>query len=545
MYSSDVSISFPMEVGVPFIHTVKRPVLVRANIKSQYHKELSADSSDVKINGELRVLLANKIQGRFGFVTPFEHRLYSVGVDEKTHAYLPVQMDLSVEPMKSFDLQLRPLVEEPEIALLRHSVVPYTSNHDVYDFRPVMAFNNTQLVRRMKTRAPFKLSVSLGSDVIVVKRESDDYDSPDNTKPDALFSLWPAYETHYRKFDVYLNADKVEDKWLSVFASYDKVDFDAYSTEHLKPRKISALKAKIPARTDKQNQNVIKKKFVEDIGKNIRNNVFHMFNVTVGIPSKSSQVFFGIAQDGGLDRTTQFLLFWNLFSTKRQENLLEACVSGKVETTSEIFLDYAKLVSKAQVDNLDAEIMFGKDCTHGDTIVIKGNQTRSEHRMEAILDYETVKQCQQQMKEGHRGLRACEKANTLAGLRDELELVAEYKSDILKAKTYGALQYIENIFPNVKREILNPREADKKIIINMKVNLSPDLDKANISVGTPDMQVSFPSFDVTPISEFFGASSSKDLFETSLEKLQGKGEFQSFIECKNFSRIFQKKLYHF
>lgn len=324
MNSYDVTLSFPTETGLPFIHSVETSILARVHGVHTFNIKKNADASDKKtgaslvLKNDVDLVFVHKVQGKFGFTLPFEHQQYVAGVDEKAHVYLPIKMNLVIEPMKSIDLRIHAYADTPEITVFHRSVFPYLLIHDVFDFRPVILSQNVTLpVRQLGVRnIPNTFESILGSGVIRTWIENDNYvsvDSAEEESYDEWFNTWSAYNAQYRKFEIYLNTEKKNG--LYVTASYDNVNAISESTKHF--QQISTIIAKIPSIIEEQNENVIKKQFAQEVSKDIQSNLVHLFNATVRTPRKNSQLYFVLTQsDKKPERQTQFLLFWNFQSRK-------------------------------------------------------------------------------------------------------------------------------------------------------------------------------------------------------------------------------------
>lgn len=511
MTSYKVAISLPTESGMPFFHHIEIPSAVSVNGKIKFNVP-SKDSDSpiaVDVNSEIHFMLANKIQGRFGFVALFENQHYTTGVDEKTEIYVPMKMDLKVESMKKFDVQMRPInVDTSKIKVFHHSVVPYTSKTDLYDVKPMSMSNNTKLVREPTAEQTSK-KISLKMDLISVEGKSDDSES--------WITSYPEFTTSYKKIDVYINPNKIKSDWVQVRVAYEKQlvtkDSDQKKTEKI---------------TSESDIDAIKSQVVQKVNEDIMSSDgTHVFDATFDWFGTSSKFVIAMGQEepNKGQRLMRFYSFLNTLPKTNPKEYVEVCASGQVKTASTTFADLDELIKNPQKDEFNVEISAGKDCANGEKIYLRGSQTRSKNRSKIIENIKSIQICQKEIREGNKWAWTCEEASKIAALRDQIDLVMGTESDWMKHILNNAIHFFtEEVIP-LYSKVKVASSIDPNISnINMKIKFSDNFDNAKITMHTSEMDVSIPPIDVTPISNFIGLP----LSEYSTTMFEQKGKYKRY-----------------
>lgn len=143
---AQVSIMFPVGMGMPFIYKYKTPTVVhfQGKVQGQINPQ-SKDAAD--INGEMQFTFARNIDGSVGFMDTLSNQFASVGVISKFQLNVPLKMQLQ---LKAGDLkiQMEPLRADQDNTIVHYSVWPYSAYQKKDSLVPVALDSATKVTSR-------------------------------------------------------------------------------------------------------------------------------------------------------------------------------------------------------------------------------------------------------------------------------------------------------------------------------------------------------------------------------------------------------------
>jgi hypothetical protein len=149
---AQVSIMFPVAMGMPFIYKYKEPAVLHAATKMGASKDLSVNETKYfKIETEIQLTYARNLDGSVGFMDTLTNEYAKVGVVSKIQIQLPFKLQLE-KKQDNFEIAFEPQRPEHDETLLHYSVWPYSSIQKRDSLVTVSHDTNTKVIsRRQKT----------------------------------------------------------------------------------------------------------------------------------------------------------------------------------------------------------------------------------------------------------------------------------------------------------------------------------------------------------------------------------------------------------
>ncbi|CAH2002693.1 unnamed protein product [Acanthoscelides obtectus] len=154
--SRDLALSFPTEMGFPFLYTYDTPIVIKleGDLKFESQPQLSKDGKlytpdTLSLISEMAFTYGSKTQGRLSFYTPFDHQQYFAGFDKHMHIHVPLHGKLQYD-VKNMQVKAEIIPKEVHQGayLFHYSTWPYTSYVDIMSFKPLAHQPSTHIIKR-------------------------------------------------------------------------------------------------------------------------------------------------------------------------------------------------------------------------------------------------------------------------------------------------------------------------------------------------------------------------------------------------------------
>lgn len=458
------------ESGLPFIYTLMLSKLTRINGGGHHLMNGSSTERFMELSMGGHVISNEKIQSRIGFVTPFEHRHYIAGIDTNTQYFVPAGLNVKSQGNRKFELTI--LSDEYYKygighTMIHHSVVPYTTRHDIlsFEFLP----NETRLVN---TKIPHKIEFSTGSLTFVARSDNIDSEASKKKGIEGISEIYNAFRdsgAHYRTFDAafYLSTTQVN------------ITCDTYMMSD-----VNGTEAAIPGTIDKRPESEARKEqFVKEVSKDVSSAISQVWDISV-LTETERQVFTLAMTNSYLDNKKQALFYYNVQSPDDEEVIFEFCAIGHIQSSQSIPLNFGKAIEEIPKSEFKAEVRF-RSCANGDTIRLKGNWTSSDDAKEMAIKSETTEKCRQEVKQGDIWLPNCQKASKLIRQKDHLMMSLDMEDST------GAYMAVNGIIGQYKKYICEINVMSDSRNVNKKViDIEVKMPDAKIFLGISGMNVS-------------------------------------------------------
>lgn len=142
--NEQVSIMFPVAMGVPFVFKYKEPVLVHVQGKA----EMGSGRPSV-LKNQFDFTFARNLDGSVGFFDTLSNSYSTVGITNKVQVNLPLQVSVGFgEKSDQLSLRLAPLHPEQDTTIMHYSVWPYSSIAKRDSHVPVSLDASTKVISR-------------------------------------------------------------------------------------------------------------------------------------------------------------------------------------------------------------------------------------------------------------------------------------------------------------------------------------------------------------------------------------------------------------
>ncbi|KAL0112914.1 hypothetical protein PUN28_012279 [Cardiocondyla obscurior] len=484
LYLYDMTLAFPSESGFPFIYTVMMPKLTRiSGGRSITHiNTLNEKSMEITVAGN--ILLSEKIQSRIGFVVPFEHRHYIAGTDINVQMFIPSGLSCKKREGKNkFEFKIIP--DESYrfgtgLLAIHHSVVPYTSRHDILSFKSF--FNNDTLIIYLEE--PHKLNVALPGGYLSVSSEYISAEDSQKTGMEALSLIYKALfankNAYYKRIDVFFRLPPAE-----VNVTYATFAMSGNGSQ-----------VTIPATIDHSPESEERaEQFLNEVSKDVYSSVSSVYDISI-FSDQIYQVITIASAYSHVEDKSQLLFYWNMQSPEGRV-FSEMCTVGYEKSSRVIPLNFEKALVDTPFSELNAEIRFGNCTTGGETIILKGNLTRTDDVKSKAMASRIVEKCWEEKKQGDIWLPNCQKASDLIRKKNYLKMSIDTNSD-------DFYMYANNLISTYKAEYkpaigLNRGRPywfgnKNKKTIDLEVKVLPDNKDVDIVLRTSsnnDISLSF------------------------------------------------------
>nr|XP_012221807.1 PREDICTED: uncharacterized protein LOC105671873 [Linepithema humile] len=495
--SYDETVSFPTESGVPFTFSLEMPLLTRVSMN--HKRGASGNTPNNKgTNGIVNLVVAKKVQTRFGVVVSHVPEQYVAGVDRNLFVHVPVEYNWNMESKKdSYNFELNVHVDPEEqsspLKLAHRSVVPFIAQINMQTLSPVSRGNMQRIsdVKQLK-----KSTVRLGTMQIVSEVEAQSVLGLEN-----VWQWWSSLydeSVHYRKVEVFnlqgTNSGNNGRDDVTLNVAYDESNDDENNNSD--ENENGLMHNSVLDVTDKKpNSAARRKQFLKEVSKGMNSVEAYVYDVTVELPFlQNSQVITISVGESNVERKTQYLVYWNQHHAKTGEVVHEALITGMLQSSQDNFLSYDKLAHQMPEDKFIINVRAGQNYRTAEKIQVEGRLLRSDSLSETLMKSQTVRQCVLEMQRGE-GLEACQKAIDLALKKNLLQLSINMDSDDQNEIANMIVNYISEIIPKTNVEFTNTRNSGLRNQINMEVKMSPNLENAEAIVKTSQMNVKFQLHD--------------------------------------------------
>lgn len=486
----ETTISFPTELGLPFVYTIESPTVTKYEIEWK-----NGASSAQKRYGVINAIFANKVEKRFGFVTPFDHQNYITGIDDNQMAQIPVEYEVEYDSnQRHLGLKIRPnspqtQTDNSQLTLLHCSTVPFTTRQNILDLQPVSLDRNTHHIMTSK-----KQKATMERGMFSIKLESDNLEDEENDSRDYAAMFWRMRELNnnqYKKLDVSMNVQQAVKNEFDLNVVYDSMEVDAtYNNNEQQSHGIGA--EVFPIDDSKPNSKDRRYQIMKGLSRGLQSGKVHVIDMYYNVPTSQKRQVLSIGMvKSNVDQKSKAYVYFNSQLRKTEEMLNELCYIQEVQFSPNTPLDFEYMVQNAPSDYFRAELLYGKSCKQGQKIVVVGNATRSNQMQEMIENSKVAKQCLEDIQKGHKTSLSCQKAIELAQIRDQYQ-VSIGANEFVQKIIYKFIEFMTHFLTNIQMKVTRP-ENHQTNVITVKVNKSPShSEMPRVQLLTPQLNVTFP-----------------------------------------------------
>ncbi|KAJ8936451.1 hypothetical protein NQ314_012313 [Rhamnusium bicolor] len=482
MNTKEIALSFPTEMGFPFLFTYDIPVLWKINGEvsgtaspqiSMGNKLYKPDTVTFKTKNEFT--LNSKIQSRLSFSTPFDHHQYSSGFDKNFQVHIPLNGKFQIDFKNGqVEAEIEPKESHEGARLFHYSTWPYTSMGDIKDFQPVSSQQNTHYIKQknlhsfdktlgkketgMALRVQFKherKSVNLSwLSHLLQKRDI----------ISGLLSLWDDASIQRSEINVqYVPEQSSVRKYIVRIGYQQKYKSEFKGTSGANPESISDPLAR--------RENLIDK-IGEGYGKS------------------------------NVDPKSRVMIFYKGGSTGQDGTPYEISLKAKSFIPNTNGLDLTYSMKNEPTADTQVELTFGKSRESSSKIKAELTFRRSDDRKKFLQEQPMYRECQREMREGNFQLPACANMTMNSNLLDRINVKVQHENikpevvDTIKS-IYQAWRF--NYFPSLHIE--KGKGTGKENEIHLQARFDPDLRSANVSVKGKEQESTIDNIHVGELAK--------------------------------------------
>lgn len=490
----EIEMSYPTEMALPFTFYYNVPTVLSLDgmVKLIAQPELSNGEKlrmpdTVRAEGDLRMLLSLKIQGRLGFLTPYDRQQYVSGYEKNTQLYLPIKHNINVDLNKK-EIQAQLAFKNPEqnTKLVYYKSTPYVTHCDILQLQPAISNADTQVVGPTPKNY---YDLVYGQESIGLafrfKYEGDQkyldsrwlHDQIRHAKNYASFpALWFSQKVAMGKMSIEYVAEQSQNKEMKAVFLYYNNTYETPQTQNVDIQQVYQPPKEAMER-------------LEDFGRKasagvINANVMGLhanINFEGGRPIEYDGTV--VCSTSKVDVTSRALLYWGKAS---ESGAFKIAASLKNDFPILNELDAEKILQSDISSTIQAKVVFGRDFQSATHIDGQVKMRRSDERTQYLRDSWEYQQCQMEMREGNKQLHECEKVTQNAKHLDSILTQWQYKNldprmYNFTAQTYSWFRYF-NFYNSHENYVDGGNRQQGRV--NVDVEFFPDYSAVNVSLNT-------------------------------------------------------------
>ncbi|XP_043272412.1 vitellogenin-like isoform X2 [Venturia canescens] len=428
--SNDVTLSFPLESGLPFFYFFKMPSV------SKVSSSMTGFSDSKTIEGSLNLTLLYgiQLQSRFGAIALWENQQYVAGVNQDYQIYLPISATVTYDDAKKqTSLKLEPINKNERYTVMESRTVPYTSRFSVLSTSPVITESETNVLTKGEVwkkdagNHPFRTPAFN----VEIESEFDTYSltSPHEDvwkkNPILRFGLGLGRDTiEYYKTTVYVTPHPASSQSFTLSASYETLLDDSMKRNEKKSEtfKEKSLQPKDPTMKDPKRR----KQLLEEVAWGIVGAEAFVADIGVELPGQENMklVMTVAYADSKVDEKSQGLVYLRL---NNYGDSGEVCIRLESESLKASIFDMevaGKTRPKSTWFNID--VRAGPTCPPTSIIQIMVNQSQSESYRKAMKESPSASECLNATTGGRLATTACRELNDKMSTMDEAEMTVRF-----------------------------------------------------------------------------------------------------------------------
>nr|AMK38869.1 vitellogenin 1 [Colaphellus bowringi] len=482
----DLAVSFPIEMGLPFLYTYDTPAIVRVQgkVRAAATPEISQGGKlyapeRVNFKSDMFFTVASKEQGRLSFTTPFDHQQYVAGYDKHWQIHVPLKSKVEIDVKNvQMKVEIEPKEAHHDAQLFHYSSWPYTSKADLLNFGFSQINTHVILPREMR-----RFDVTLGQrQTGLALRVRMDYErrsfdssilenlfSKQGLQTDDFFALWDNAAIHYSHLNVtYLPNKSTTRKIVMKFGyqgKYAEEGYDSSSSEEITSEKI-----------------------MQKVGTGIKNARIEALDASVEFKGERDikYTLAGAFGKSNVHPKSRMAVLFKMNSNDDEFKPWEAHFESesRIPNTGAFDLNEA-LETEPEVDT-KVEFSFGHSGKPFTKIQADIEHRRSEERKQHLKGLPMYLQCKHEMRDGNKQLPACVNATMESNLLDHIKVKVQYEnlSPAFINAYQNAMRYVHLKYWLTFEESRPELSLESNEMV-MEARFHPDLKFVNVSVESP------------------------------------------------------------
>lgn len=497
LYASyEVTISFPLETGFPYVFTMEVPAMLTTHVEAEITRERTQSQlgtqSVINTNAKIQNTLAMRVQGKAGFITPFDGTLFMTGFNGHIQFYLPVSLGLSSDrPSRQYSITISPINPGEKYDIVRVTSDTYTSNMKMDKLVPITKDENTKLfiadIRQTKRSIGYGFEVDIEYDSGVEPNE-------DGTGGALLFyhlnsSLhWASFSSNPHLLKIVVNLESADasmkqyedsEGW-SPNAELPKLDgVEKYTNDPERRKRL--LNVSFRRDLTFHLRRILNSFILQEVMDPINFGKADAIDVGIEILGRNNDINFKLVSTiaygySDFDVKHKLKYFFQVFVDKDPATEWTGGIDVKMPRLSALNTDIKpKIESYIEFDSKTCMFDY-----FNETIKLHGTIGRSPERQKYLLSRPEAQACMKESKEDGNIFVTCDKINILADIRDQFNVsimfneTKQFMKSILEVPSYIAGMMPEE---NVETNEVTPTNKDAdRLDFSFRVTPKRELD---------------------------------------------------------------------
>lgn len=520
----EVTISFPTETGFPFRFSMKNPTITSVSGVSQLKTTSGSDSrskwpKSASVSGKVRIVYGLQTQKRLGFVTPFEHQEYMVGIDKDMQVHLPVRSEIEYDKNKrETRLRIQPNEDVNEFKVLQYRTQPFTAKHDILNLEPVTKDANTATVHKNRaTSSQIELNGNNNKQRLQFNWErqmrhlEEEMGNNYNKRQNAMEAICKLTQSISSMF--YLNSADSEYQQYSVKVSPSndmsaemRISHNSMTSENNENSDSSdswSPNVKTVHLARSLNEQERKQTLLIEASKNINSAEADAVDISLQLNGdiQSSLALTAAFADSNVDQKSRALLYASVKTKEGQDYHVSAGFEGKNPNVES--LDFEETLKANIRHEYDVNIHYGRGINENEDnrqnrIKIQGEVKQTEERKKQIRQSHGAQKCiKQQNLHGDKMTSACKRINKRASLIDAGDFTVSFPNESptreIVLSAWDAFERMTDSFSHSWKNRMVKGENNK---VTVTFEMSPNDEKVDVTVKTPEGQIQLNNIKV-------------------------------------------------
>lgn len=492
-YQDDVTISFPLETGLPFIYHYRTPTLVQVDGKIQASTTPSVVDDEknklrlptsANLKADLKVVYSMTSDDTVGFLNPSTHQKYSAGYQKKAQANLPIRMNSQIDLVKrEIETEIEPLHTDKETKMFHISSWPYTGRKDVLTLRPMAESKYTKTIH---VRPERQINYKFGKATTGFE-----------------FTIRGQHEKQYSDLTTIYNHLREQDPMSLFLFGQRTISPEHYAVEIIyNPMSSTTKSVKISMKYDSRRADDKEQKMNHPRDVNANNNlampdsmapnseerrVQYLRNVVHGLSTKNAKVMdFAVEFKGDENKEYVATISTAHSAADEKSRLLFFLHTHSSNTPSSLYMQVdTKYRSAPELNDKDYET---RDVSAESDIKLAYGNLNAKDEISKVFAKVSYKQNQSYKQYVHTLSRDAyyENANTMNEIK--AVLTTEKLSPVARKYIERLYNYVRFVtYANHREEHFETMET-RDNEITMEANFAPNMKSATFNVATPNMR---------------------------------------------------------
>ncbi|XP_028160656.1 vitellogenin-like [Ostrinia furnacalis] len=441
---AQVSIMFPVSMGMPFIFKYKVPTVLHMQEKSKGQITPPSEKNEhylANIDKEIHFTFARNIDGSVGFMDTISNQLANVGVTSKLQVNLPLKMQMELKS-RELKVSVEPLRPDQDDTIVHYSVWPYSANQKKESLVPASLDPSTKAITRKNKVVAIdtKFGQSVGQQFQLQGYSySSDYKNVGEMikSKDLLTNIAQALfqkDVAMTHFNLKHLGKQCSNKRITLTAV-----LDTFFNQKEAPQPLVASNIEDVA----PNSENRRRQMVKRVASGFKMSKVQVLDISTTFegPQKHEFVFTAAMGNNPVEPKIQYAFFAARNSAQLGNNQVNGVATVNKPTVNP--LNFLEALNKDMKLHFEADVKFGQN----GNIHVQGQSERTKKFTEELKEHQLGKKCAKEMEKNNNYQEACHRMIVFAHAPDYLKASVTYKdmSPIAKSWVFRAYKMAEHL----------------------------------------------------------------------------------------------------